>query len=504
MNTKLHRSGSVNHLTDKLKQNAVSVIFIVIALVCFFASGMEFSYVLEQVLLRLAQNSFLVLALIIPVIAGMGLNFSITVGAMASQIALFLITLWSHKTGSALFAGIPGLLMALIITIPLSVLFGYLAGALLNHTKGQEMIAGMILGYFANGIYMFIFLILFGGLIKIDDTELIISGGVGVKNTFDISSAGALDDLFSTRLAVAVPLLACLFVLYCIGKFWSSRKQGRRSVLPYLPMVATTALLIAHAVLYSSDYAWVPVLRYAGLAIAVVTAVAALVTACLHKQKLSPAKVVLLALLLAASLALALLDQFTSGRTPLRTFLKIDVPLATYMVIGLVCLLNTFLFKTRIGQNLRTVGQNMAVATASGIHVNRIRIFAIVLSTVFAGIGQMIYIQSIGVIQTYSAHTNVALYSIAALLVGGASVSKANNKQALFGVLVFHTILVVLPSAVGRIFTDSQNTEYFRAFLLYSVICFSLISHVVSGRKQRARLEAGEEAEAAKNSGAES
>ena len=119
------------------------------------------------------------------------------------------------------------------------------------------------------------------------------------------------------------------------------------------------------------------------------------------------------------------------------------------------------------------------------------------LSTVFAGIGQLIYLQSIGVVQTYSAHSNVALYSIAALLVGGASVSRANNKQALFGVLIFHTILVVLPYAVGKIFSDSQDTEYFRAFMLYSVICFSLISHVVSTRRSRTRAaaEAAEEAE---------
>lgn len=497
MNTERTKSARLGEVTQFLRKEAVAVIFVILAIIFFLVSGMEFPYVLEQVLLRLAQNSFLVLALIIPVIAGMGLNFSITVGAMAAQIAMFLITNWAHQTGSPVFSGASGFLLAVLITVPMSVLFGFLAGKLLNRTKGQEMIAGMILGYFANGIYMFIFLILFGGIIKIDDTALIISGGVGVKNSFDVSVTGALDELFSARLAVAVPLAACILLLWLVGRALRTGKKPVPAVLAWLPMVLSGALLLAHAVLYSSDCAWLPYLRYAGLAIAALTAAAAFVLAAGKKIRLSAGQAAGVGLLLAVSIALALLDQFTHGRTPLRTFLKINVPVSTYLVIGLLCMLNTFLFKTKIGQSLRTVGQSMAVATASGISVDNVRIFAIVLSTVFAGIGQLIYLQSIGVVQTYSAHSNVALYSIAALLVGGASVSRANNKQALFGVLIFHTILVVLPYAVGKIFSDSQDTEYFRAFMLYSVICFSLISHVVSTRRSRTRAaaEAAEEAD---------
>ena len=126
----------------------------------------------------------------------------------------------------------------------------------------------------------------------------------------------------------------------------------------------------------------------------------------------------------------------------------------------------------------------MSVATASGINVNKVRIYAIVLSTLFAGIGQLIYLQCIGSVQTYAAHNNIALYSVAALLVGGASITKATNKQALFGIVIFHLILIVLPSAVGVVFEDAQNSEYFRAFMLYSVICFSLVSYAIAARKK--------------------
>jgi simple sugar transport system permease protein len=42
----------------------------------------------------IGRNTFLVLALIIPVLAGLGPNFGIVVGAMAAQIAIFFVVYW--------------------------------------------------------------------------------------------------------------------------------------------------------------------------------------------------------------------------------------------------------------------------------------------------------------------------------------------------------------------------------------------------------------------------
>ena len=38
------------------------------------------------------------------------------------------------------------------LTVPIASFIGYLIGKLLNKKKGQEMIGGLILGYFANGL----------------------------------------------------------------------------------------------------------------------------------------------------------------------------------------------------------------------------------------------------------------------------------------------------------------------------------------------------------------
>ena len=62
--------------------------------------------------------------------------------------------------------GIGGLLLAMLVAVPLSSLFGRMTGILYNQTRGQETIAGLIVGYFANGLYYFLFLFVMGVVIK--------------------------------------------------------------------------------------------------------------------------------------------------------------------------------------------------------------------------------------------------------------------------------------------------------------------------------------------------
>ncbi|MCD2493060.1 ABC transporter permease [Lacrimispora sp. NSJ-141] len=495
-NSKFAKAGSF------AKKNIAAIIFILIAIICYSLSGMKPSYVIQQVLLRLGQNSFLVLALIIPIIAGMGLNFSITVGAMAAQIAIFFVTNWAYQTQSAVFSGFSGFLIALVMLIPLSLFFGFLAGKLLNKTKGQEMIAGMILGFFATGIYMFFFLIIIGTVIHIDNPFLIISGGVGVKNTFDITIASSLDNLFNRKLAVAGPYIMCLFILHFTRKinfkFFEGKKHGK--LLSVIPFLAGAASMTAYMLAGEKPADFMIIFYYLGMAIAVLSiALSVYRIVKFKKEDLKISAVIAVAVCLAVIIFFQALEYVNPGSKAaldeIKAILKVRVPMSTYLAILGLCLFNTFILKTKIGQNLRTVGQSMSVATASGINVNKVRIYAIVLSTLFAGIGQLIYLQCIGSLQTYAAHNNIALYSVAALLVGGASVTKATNKQALFGIIIFHTILIVLPSAVGTVFEDAQNSEYFRAFMLYSVICFSLISYAVAAKKKKSKAADGPEQE---------
>ena len=163
-----------------LSRNAVPILFAIVCLLGVFYANRPFQFLLMEIVKRMARNSFLVLSLIIPVVAGMGLNFGIVLGALAGQIALILSTHWE-------WAGIGGLALTALLATPLAVLFGTLAGLVLNKAKGREMITSMVMGFFANGVYQFIFLFLVGTLIPFDNPALRISTSPGLRNTVDLT-----------------------------------------------------------------------------------------------------------------------------------------------------------------------------------------------------------------------------------------------------------------------------------------------------------------------------
>ena len=397
-----------------LKKNAVLLIFVVLSLVCLVYSGQSVAYVMYELFSRLTRNAFIVLALIIPIVAGMGINFAITIGAMAAQIAALWITEWQ-------IPGVWGFLAAMGISLPIGALFGYLIGNLLNKMKGQEMIGGMILGYFANGLYQLLFLFIFGNLIPLNTAGLVIKGSTGVANTIDLSNPTygikyAIDGLvrlpFGTMLYITAAAVAVIAVILLIMK----RTSVKRAVITIVAMAVCCGLY------------QIP--------------------------------------------------------TVAQCFSMVNIPVITYLLIALLCLFNSAIMKTRLGQQFRAVGQNRTVANASGINVNRTRVIAIMISTVLAGWGQLLFVQNMGSFQTYGAHEQVGLYAGAAILVGGASIVRATNAQALIGCILFHTLFIVAPAAGKNLFGDAQIGEFFRVFICYGVIALALVLHAWSSVKK--------------------
>ena len=404
-----------------LRDNAVTILFVVLCILSILCSGQSLSYVAYELSGRLARNAFIALALIIPIVAGMGINFAITIGAMAAQIAALWVTEWQIQ-------GLGGFLLAALMIVPIAALFGFLIGKLLNKMKGQEMIGGMILGYFANGLYQLLFLFIFGNLIPLHTNGLVIKGSTGVANTIELNDIKyALDGIWRMGFSSALYLCAGLAALYCIVKLLV-KKDGKRK--------QTAAWLIGIA---------------AAVALYQIPAIKAI-------------------------------------------FSSIRVPMVTLIVIALLCMFNIGIMRTRLGQQFRAVGQSMTVANASGINVDRVRVIAIMLSTVLAAWGQLIFVQNFGVFQTYGAHEQVGLYAGAAILVGGASIVRATNAQAILGCILFHTLFIVAPAAGNTLFGDAAIGEYFRVFISYGVIALSLVLHGLRAMKAKNPANAMREA----------
>ena len=361
MSTKQKKNGS-NRIVELARNNSVPLMFILICAVCIPVSGFSPGYLLNEIMTRLGRNAFLILSLLIPIMAGMGLNFGMTLGAMAGQIGLIFAADWQ-------IWGIPGIILAMIISIPISILLGIFCGKMLNRAKGREMITSYIISFFMNGLYQLVVLYMMGSIIPIMHSSIKLPRGYGVRNTVSLLHMRQyLDNLLAIRIG------------------------------------------------------------------------------------------------------------------------GVKIPVLTLIVIGLLCLFIIWFRKTKLGQDMRAVGQDMDVAGDAGIKVERTRIIAIVMSTVFAGLGMVIYLQNMGNISTYSSHTQIGMFCIAALLVGGASVDRASIGNVFLGVILFHTMFIVAPSAGAKITGDSMIGEYFRVFVSYAVITIALIMYETKKRKQKSQL----------------
>lgn len=344
--------------TKLIINNPVPILFIIICAVGIPLSGYSASYLVGEITIRLSRNAFLVLSLLIPILAGMGLNFGMTLGAMAGQIGLILISDWG-------IVGIPSMILAAIISTPISIIMGYICGKILNMAKGREMVTSYIIGFFVNGVYQLIVLYGFGSLIPITNSALVLPRGYGIRNTVNlIEMRKSLDNLLNLRL------------------------------------------------------------------------------------------------------------------------FGLQIPIATFILIALLCFIIIWFKKTKLGQDMRAVGQDMEVARSAGIRVEHTRIMSIVISTVFAGYGMIIYLQNIGTLNTYNSHTQIGMFSIAALLVGGASVTKATIKNVFLGIILFHLMFIISPLAGKNLIGEAQLGEYFRVFVSYGVITVSLVLYEIRKRRE--------------------
>lgn len=464
-------NNTMNKIKESIFKNKVVVLFTLLCIGGFIASGQSLSFVMTELFTRIARNSFMVLSLIIPVLAGMGLNFGIVIGAIAAQIAVFLTTHWG-------FVGIGGFFLTALLATPIAVLLGWLVGLLFNKMKGTEMIGGLVLGFFAEGFYQLLFLFIFGGVIKINNPTLMIATGVGVKNTIDLKDTikYALDTVpMLTIVEVAFYLVVAVVVISTIVKLVQKQKVDyKKDGLTLLVAVVVYALTYIPAVerFLGADRLVLLTVVELGCLVTVLWNVGKVLFQKLVRKEEANVKKAAVNVVLAG-----IVYAVTYIPAVYEAMLAVRLPMLTYLCIAALCGFNTVLMKTRLGQNMRTVGQNRVVANSAGINVDRTRIIAMILSTLLASWGQLIYLQSIGTFSTYGAHTQVGTFAIAALLVGGASVQKATNKQAILGVILFHTMFIVSPLAGSALFGDPMVGEYFRVFVSYGVIAMSLAMH---------------------------
>lgn len=171
----------------------------------------------------------------------------------------------------------------------------------------------------------------------------------------------------------------------------------------------------------------------------------------------------------------------------LTDFFKINIgshivfPTGTILFFALLTFLLWAFFRTKMGAAMTAVGSNPAYAKSCGVNVNKMRIVSVILSTVIAAIGIIVYQESFGFIQLYMAPLYMAFPAIAALLLGGASVRKASIKNVIIGAFLFQGILTMTPSVVNNIIR-SDMSETIRIIVSNGMIVYALTRKIERAR----------------------
>lgn len=392
-----------------LLRNNVTLFFAFFVVLGIFISKETPYNMMNELVHSFTGYSLLVLSLLIPVIAGMGFNFSIVIGAIAGQFGVIMAVNWE-------LSGILGFLTAALFATFFAVLFGILTGVLLNKARGHEMITSWFVGYLGGSIYAFILLTLMGSVIPIK-SSLLLSGGVGLKNTIDLKGTllHSVDGLLQVNFFLLLIILGIFFLgfdIYHLVKKYANfdKKTGYTRIALF-----TVVILISSLIMYG---------------------------AVLPKE--------------------------------INELKNIQFPVITGMLICAVAVFTIMITKTKIGQDFTQLSSNVQNLTDSNRHSSKVRVTVIAISTIVAAWGQIILLQNSGSFSTYGSHLGIGLLAVSALVVGGATISKATVRNALLGSILLQGFYIIFIPAVEQLFS-SNVSESLRVILINGAIVYTLI-----------------------------
>ena len=123
---------------------------------------------------------------------------------------------------------------------------------------------------------------------------------------------------------------------------------------------------------------------------------------------------------------------------------------------------------------MSAAGANPSFAEATGINVDKMRIIGTMLSTMLGAVGIIVYSQSFGFIQLYQAPRMMGFLAASAILLGGATTSRAKISHVVIGTFLFQGVLTLGMPVANAIVPQSTISEVFRIIISQGIILYAL------------------------------
>lgn len=152
----------------------------------------------------------------------------------------------------------------------------------------------------------------------------------------------------------------------------------------------------------------------------------------------------------------------------------VTIPTGLLLFFALCCFLVWLFMRSKTGIAMSAAGANPRFAAATGIDVDRMRIVGTVLSTVLAAVGIIVYGQSYGFMQLYQAPRQMGFVAASAILLGGATTSRAKISNVIIGTFLFQGVLTLGMPVANALIPGSTISETLRILISNGIIIYAL------------------------------
>ncbi len=150
------------------------------------------------------------------------------------------------------------------------------------------------------------------------------------------------------------------------------------------------------------------------------------------------------------------------------------VPTGLLLFMALCCVLVWCFSRSKTGEAMQAAGNNPRFAEAAGINVDKMRIIGTVLSTVLGAVGILVYSQSYGFMQLYTAPRQMGFIAASAILIGGASTSRCKISHVIIGTFLFQGVLTLGMPVANVLVPGSTISETLRILISNGIILYAL------------------------------
>ena len=153
---------------------------------------------------------------------------------------------------------------------------------------------------------------------------------------------------------------------------------------------------------------------------------------------------------------------------------EFEVPTGLLLFMALCCWLVWLFSRSKTGVAMQAVGNNPRFAEAAGINVDKMRVIGTTLSTVLGAVGILVYSQSYGFMQLYTAPRQMGFVAASAILIGGASTSRCKISHVLIGTFLFQGVLTLGMPVANVLVPGSTISETLRILISNGIILYAL------------------------------